>query len=171
MAAMTMRTSSSRTVSVCSLLCTPPCMHDVPVLTSRRQHPSLAEAPLAGILGAAHSGSLSPTAAATRPQPTGTQPSSSQDQQQQQGASQPPLRILEGPSTNPEPPPEGLSPPMARGELDSNMESEAGEGVLHSALYALPSELRDPPPGMPATAATTVPGPGVCAFTGFDPGV
>lgn len=60
---------------------------------------------------------------------------------------------------------------MAR-ELDSNMESEAGEGVLHSALYALPSELRDPPPGMPA-AATTVPGAGVVLGrgAGFNPGM
>jgi hypothetical protein len=56
------------------------------------------------------------------------------------------MRILEGPSTNPEPPPEGLSPPMAR-ELDSNLDSEAGEGALPPALYGLPSELREPPPG------------------------
>jgi hypothetical protein len=125
----------------------------------------LADAPLAGILGGAHSGSLSPTAAAAAAQPSqaAAQPSSSQqDQQQQQAASQPPLRILEGPSTNPEPPLEGLSPPMARGELDSNMESEAGEGALHSALYALPSELRDPPPGEPDSSSnSSSPRPGV----------
>lgn len=103
---------------------------------------------LAGILGA-HSGSLSPTAAAALKQTADAaaeqqaEPSSSAQQQQ---PSQAPMRILEGPSTNPEPPLEGLSPPMAR-ELDSNMESEVGEGALPSALYALPSELRDPPPG------------------------
>jgi hypothetical protein len=100
---------------------------------------------LAGILGAP-SGSVSPPAAAAASQPAATDAAAPTDQPDAQQQQQQPMRILDGPTTNPEPPPEGLSPPMAR-DMDSAMDSEAGEGTLHPALYALPSELRDPPPG------------------------
>jgi hypothetical protein len=124
-------TASRQTPHCCFVLCV--CL----LLTSLVWSADSGVPLLAGIL-AAPSGSLIPSGAAALPSDgAGTQ---------QQQASQPPMRILEGPSTNPEPPPEGLSPPMAR-ELDSNMDSEAGEGALPPALYGLPSELREPPPG------------------------
>jgi hypothetical protein len=103
-------------------------------------------APLLPGIPSAPSGSLSPAAAAAAAATAAGQQQDQQDPDQQQQGTQPPLRIIDGPSTNPEPPPEGLSPPLTRDPLDSNMGSEAGE-ELPAALYALPSELRDPPPG------------------------
>lgn len=121
--------------------------HAVLPAYSTPEHPTptcYAGTGLAGILGAP-SGSVSPQAAAAASQPAATDAAAPTDQPDAQQQQQP-MRILDGPTTNPEPPPEGLSPPMAR-DIDSTMDSEAGEGTLHPALYTLPSELRDPPPG------------------------
>jgi hypothetical protein len=54
--------------------------------------------------------------------------------------------VIGGPSTNPEPPPEGLSPPVAPAASGSEGGSEGGLRRDDPRLL-LPPELRDPPPG------------------------
>lgn len=71
-----------------------------------------------------------------------------------------PVRVMDGPSTNPEPPPEGLSPPLGEAGLNNLTaeeqhvtlgvgSSEDGDAGGDPARLILPPELREAPPGEP----------------------
>ncbi|KAF6253163.1 hypothetical protein COO60DRAFT_1548527 [Scenedesmus sp. NREL 46B-D3] len=137
--------------------------------------------PLLGMLGGAASASPSKADQLTAAvDAAGGTPQ--QQQQQQQGADSDgdhpapplPLRVMDGPSTNPEPPLEGLSPPHGEAGLagaagtdvapdvtaaaggvglaedGTAADAEADAAAVDPARLILPPELREAPPGQPS---------------------
>jgi hypothetical protein len=62
-----------------------------------------------------------------------------------------PNQVISGPAANPEPPLEGLSPPIHTGIADSGTEGQVDD-PSQNPVYILPPELREPPPGEPDSA-------------------
>ncbi|WIA19382.1 hypothetical protein OEZ85_004005 [Tetradesmus obliquus] len=133
--------------------------------------------PLLGMLGGA--ASASPSKAEQLAAAADAAGATQQQQQQQQGTDSDmdhplPLRVMDGPSTNPEPPLEGLSPPhadmvglagtagadaapdqaaaaAAAGDPDAaDAAADADAAAADPARLILPPELREPPPGQPS---------------------